>query len=73
MALRSDGVAVAFADNHLGQCDVPELEPEASCAQVSAGLRHTVLLRSDGVAVAVGDNGFGQCDVLKLEPGMSYA
>ena len=41
--------------------------------QVSAGLRHSVLLRSDGSAVAFGQWDHGACNVPALRDGTSYS
>ena len=59
--LRSDGVAVAFGLDDIGQCRIPALEAGVSYTQVAAGRGYTVLLRSDGAAVAFGLNEKGQC------------
>ncbi|CAK0881885.1 unnamed protein product [Prorocentrum cordatum] len=70
--LRSDGTAVAFGENHNGQCNVPALDGGLSYTQVAAGSAHTALLRSDGTAVAFGANHSGQCNVPALDGGLSY-
>ena len=70
--LISDGSAVAVGSNDDGQCDLPELEENATYTQVSAGNCHTACLRHDGVAVACGWNDSGQCDLPDLDEGVRY-
>ena len=50
--LRSDGSAVAWGSNRLGQCNIPDLVEGVTYTQVSTGDEHTVLLASDGAAAA---------------------
>jgi alpha-tubulin suppressor-like RCC1 family protein len=72
VALRSDGVVVAWGANHFGQCNVPVLSPGLTYVAIDAGAAHTLARRSDGSLVAWGHNLSGQCDVPPLPPGLSY-
>lgn len=57
VALRSDGRAIAWGQNSLGQCAIPPLPPGMTYQAVSAGSQRTALLRSDGVVVECGNAG----------------
>ncbi|MCK5785870.1 MAG: hypothetical protein KAH54_04835 [Candidatus Sabulitectum sp.] len=61
LGLKADGSIVAWGDNTLGQCNVPE--PDTGFVAVAAGMRFSMGLRSDGSIVAWGDNTIGQCAV----------
>ena len=60
----------ACGDNSHGQCDIPELDWGIWYTQVSAGIRHTVLLRSDGMAVVCGQ--LRGMTIPVLPEGMTY-
>ena len=71
--LAADGSARAAGQNDCGQCDLPDLEDNATHAQVAAGAERTALLQSDGTATACGRNDRGQCNVTPLSDGARYA
>ena len=52
--VRSDGSAVAWGSNRLGQCNIPDLVEGVTYTQVDAGDEHTVLSASDVTAAACG-------------------
>jgi hypothetical protein len=56
VALRSDGVMVAFGSNNYGQCNVPALPPGLQYVQVGAGWNESIALRSDGAIIGFGSN-----------------
>lgn len=60
MALRLDGVIVAWGGNGSGLCNVPE--PNADFIAID-GKWHCLGLKSDGSIISWGWNGYGQCDV----------
>ena len=70
--LRSDGSAVAWGDNTVGQCNLPFLYRGLTYTQVAAGGRNTVLLRSDGMAVACGGDIGRWWNIRALEGGLVY-
>jgi len=72
VARLSDGTAVAWGNNHYGQCDVPGLPPGVVYVEVRAGGGHTVARRSDGSVLAWGWNDYYQCNALPLPPGLTY-
>ena len=70
--LCSNGSAIAFGSNFVGECKIPELPEKVSYTQAACGNRHTVLLRGDGKAVACGENTSGQCDIPDHDIGTTY-
>jgi len=62
-ALRSDGTAVCWGNNHWGQLNVPPLPAGATYTNLSAGLWQTCAARSDGVVACTGNNWEGQISV----------
>lgn len=72
VALRSDGVVVAWGSNSHGQTSVPPLPSGLEYVEVSAGSDHVVARRSDGSVVGWGDNSYGQLDVPALPAGVDY-
>ena len=56
MLVRSDGSAVAWGCNRLGQCNIPDLVEGVTYTQVDTGDEHTVLLASDGTVAVCGSN-----------------
>src|SRR4051812_20684199 len=61
LALRSNGLVVAWGDNSLGQASVPS--NLSNVTAVAAGQYHSLALRSNGTVVAWGLNNFGQSTV----------
>jgi len=57
VALRSDGRALAWGSNSLGQLAIPPLPPGMTYTQLAADRARTILLRSDGHAVECGNAG----------------
>jgi len=53
------GEIVAWGDNIIGQCDVPDGDDFIA---IAGGGYHNLALKSDGSLVAWGFNGFGQCE-----------
>lgn len=72
VALRSDGVAVAWGSNSVGQSTVPALPPGVTVVDVHAGGSWTLLLLSNGQLVAFGANSSNQGNVPALPPGLVY-
>lgn len=72
VALRSDGVAVAWGSNSSGQSTVPTLPPGVTVVDVHAGGAWTLLLLSNGQAVAFGSNTYNQGNVPALPAGLVY-
>jgi alpha-tubulin suppressor-like RCC1 family protein len=68
--LRTDGIAVAFGWNEIGECNIPDLPEGVKYWQVSAGALHTLLLRSDGQVVACGKATL--CNIPELPEGIKY-
>ncbi len=58
LALRSDGVVLAWGDDNFGACEVPPDLPKA--VGVAAGGYHSLALSSDGAIIGWGDNSSGQ-------------
>ena len=69
--LKSDGQAVACANDRSGPCNIPPLDEGIWYIQVSAG-RLTVLLRSDGQAVACANDRSRECNIPPLHEGILY-
>src|SRR5712675_1997709 len=72
VAQRSDGSALAWGDNHSGQCNMPALPAGLTYVEIGAGWAHAAARRSDGSVVAWGDNTYGQCNVPALPSGIGY-
>lgn len=70
VALRNDGVVVAWGDNMYGQSTVPTTVDDVRAADdplrvvaVAAGGNHSVALRANGEMIVWGDNTFSQLQV----------
>jgi alpha-tubulin suppressor-like RCC1 family protein len=61
LALKKDGVVVAWGNNGKGQCTVPAGLCDVSA--VAAGQAHSLVLKEDGTVAAWGWDKYGQCDV----------
>lgn len=61
LALRSDGVVVAWGDNDLGQTSVPA--GLSGVKAIAAGYYHSLAVKADGTTVAWGYNALGQTNV----------
>lgn len=60
VAVRSDGVVVAWGDNAYGQLNVPVLPPGTTWVTMGLGWQSGLALRSDGALVGWGSNTYGQ-------------
>lgn len=72
LAVRNDGMLVAWGANGSGQALVPALPPGIAYMQAAGGERHTVALRSDGSVAAFGANNAGQLNIPPLPAGVFY-
>jgi hypothetical protein len=61
LAVRSNGMVVAWGFNGSGQTNVPT--NLFNVVAVAGGEEHSLALTSNGAVVAWGDNSYGQCDV----------
>jgi hypothetical protein len=61
LALKSDGMVVAWGHNGDGETNVPP--GLSNVVAVAAGVYHSLALKSDGTVVAWGDNFYGQTTV----------
>ncbi len=62
LALRSDGIIVAWGNENYGNLDIP-VAASNSVVSVAAGYYFSMALRSDGRVVTWGDNSAGVCNV----------
>lgn len=62
VALRSDGVVVAWGANNLAQTTLPP-SSQSSVKAIAAGGNFTIALKGDGTVIAWGQNNFGQTNV----------
>jgi len=72
MALRTDGVAVAWGDNQNGQCNVPAPPPGVMYTTIGAGNFNGYAARGDLVLSAWEHNVYGQCDVPAIPDGIGW-
>jgi len=64
LALRPDGVVVAWGDDSNGQCDIPaSLQASQDAVAIAAGGYHSLAIRLNGTVVAWGADNYGQADV----------
>ncbi len=64
LALRPDGLVVAWGDDSSGQCDVPaSLQACEDAVAIAAGGYHSLAIRLNGTVVAWGSDDYGQADV----------
>ena len=68
--VKTDGTAVAYGSNQLGQCTLPAVSEGVFYVRVAAGEEHTVLLKSDGTVVVCG--GRGDMSSPSLDAGVVY-
>lgn len=73
IAVRSDGVYVAWGENDVGQGSLDQPPAGVVYETFGLGFAHTVAVRSDGVLVGWGDNGFGQLALPTLPSGSTVA
>jgi len=64
LALRPDGLIVAWGDDSSGQCDIPAtLQASHDAVAVAAGGYHSLAIRLNGTVVAWGASNYGQASV----------
>lgn len=72
IALRSDGVLVAWGGNSHGQCNVPALPSGRTITSISARYQSNWLVLDDGSLVVFGNTLFGQAAFPALPAGVGY-
>lgn len=72
VAMRSDGQVVAWGDNTVGQCNLPQMPLGVSVAKVVCWGGTTYLIRSDGYVDVVGSNMSGEHAIPSLPAGTGY-
>lgn len=72
LALRSDGVAVAWGDNYSGQTTLPAVPTGLAVIDIAAGSSTSFLLLSNGSLLSCGSNGSGQQNIPVLPPGVTW-
>jgi alpha-tubulin suppressor-like RCC1 family protein len=62
LALKNDGIVIAWGDNSYGQSTIPS--DLNGVTAIAAGFSHSLALKEDGTVIAWGDNSDGQSTVL---------
>jgi hypothetical protein len=61
LALRNDGVVLAWGNNDSGQCNIPDTLSDVM--HISAGYTHSIVRCRDASIIAWGANKYGECSI----------